>query len=187
MLGSKFQLSTCTCGKVQWPCKLWNQVLANTYMLLNSTQPFFQQQESSRCDPLQKLSSCEINRHKLLKWMYPMYPFRFTLMFPKLSEAVIRRCSVINMSLKISQNSACKFIKKDTLAHVFFCQFCSIFKNTFSYRVPLVADSKRFMKLLLPKAPEAYLPSRHTPSFQRRFSTGLRAWQTSVVEIFNGF
>ena len=187
MLGSKFQLSTCTCGKVQWPCKLRNQVLANTCILLNSTQPFFQQHESRRCDPLQKLSSYEINRYKLLKWMYPMYSFRFTLMFPKLSEAVIRRCSVINMSLKISQNSACKFIKKDTLAHVFFCQFCSIFKNTFSYRVPLVADSKRFMKLLLPKAPEAYLPSRHTPSFQRRFSTGLRAWQTSVVEIFNGF
>ena len=107
--------------------------------------------------------------------MYPMYPFRFTLMFPKLSEAVIRRCSVINMSLKISQNSACKFIKKDTLAHGFFCEFCRIFKNTFSYRVPLVADSKRFMKLLLPKAPEVYLPSRHTTSFQRRFSTGFKS------------
>ena len=26
---------------------------------------------------------------------------------------------------------ACNFIKKDTLAQVFFCEFCAIFKNTF--------------------------------------------------------
>ena len=26
---------------------------------------------------------------------------------------------------------ACNFIKKDTLAQVFFCEFCEIFKNTF--------------------------------------------------------
>ena len=42
------------------------------------------------------------------------------------------------MFLKISQNSqentrpeACNFIKRETLAQVFSCEFCEIFKNTF--------------------------------------------------------
>ena len=33
------------------------------------------------------------------------------------------------------------FIKKETLAQVFSCEFCEIFKNTFSYRAPLVVGS----------------------------------------------
>ena len=33
------------------------------------------------------------------------------------------------------------FIKKETLAHVFSCEFCEIFKNTYFYRTPLVAAS----------------------------------------------
>ena len=33
------------------------------------------------------------------------------------------------------------FIKKEALAQVFFCEFCEIFKNTFSYRTPSVAAS----------------------------------------------
>ena len=33
---------------------------------------------------------------------------------------------------------ACNFIKKEALAQVFFCEFCEIFKNTFSYRTPPV-------------------------------------------------
>ena len=36
---------------------------------------------------------------------------------------------------------ACNFIKKETLAHVFSCEFCEICKNTFYYRTPLVAAS----------------------------------------------
>ena len=36
---------------------------------------------------------------------------------------------------------ACKFIKKETLAQVFPCEFCEISKNTFFYRTPPVADS----------------------------------------------
>ena len=35
----------------------------------------------------------------------------------------------------------CNFIKKETLAQVFSCEFCEISKNTFSYRTPLVAAS----------------------------------------------
>ena len=36
------------------------------------------------------------------------------------------------------------FIKKETLAQVFSCEFCEISKNTFSYRTtPTVASGKR--------------------------------------------
>ena len=33
-------------------------------------------------------------------------------------------------------SGACKFIKKETLAHAFSCEFCELFKNTFLYRTP---------------------------------------------------
>ena len=36
---------------------------------------------------------------------------------------------------------ACNFIKKGTLAQVFSCEFCEIYKNAFHYRTPLVAAS----------------------------------------------
>ena len=36
----------------------------------------------------------------------------------------------------------CNFIKKETLAQVFSCEFCEIFKNTFFDRTPLVAASE---------------------------------------------
>ena len=55
------------------------------------------------------------------------------------------------MFLEISQNSqentyarvpeACNFVKKETLAQVFSCEFCEISKNIFSHRTPLVAAS----------------------------------------------
>ena len=63
-----------------------------------------------------------------------------------------QRCSVKTVFLEISQNSqentcarvsfliklqaACNFIKKETLAQVFSCEFYEISKNTFSYRTP---------------------------------------------------
>ena len=34
---------------------------------------------------------------------------------------------------------ACNFIEKETLAQVFSCEICEIFKNTFFYKTPLVA------------------------------------------------
>ena len=36
---------------------------------------------------------------------------------------------------------AWNFIKKETLAQVFSCEFCEIFKNAFFHRTPLVAVS----------------------------------------------
>ena len=41
---------------------------------------------------------------------------------------------------------ACNFIKIETLAQVFSCEFCEISKNTFSYRTPPVAASATFLK-----------------------------------------
>ena len=37
----------------------------------------------------------------------------------------------------------CNFIKKESLAQVFFCEFCEVSKSTFFYRTPLVAASAR--------------------------------------------
>ena len=72
------------------------------------------------------------------------------------SEAVVQWCSVKKVFWEISQNSqknpcarvsfstklqASNFIRKETLAQVFSCEFCEISKNTFSYRTPPVAAS----------------------------------------------
>ena len=40
-----------------------------------------------------------------------------------------------------------EFIKKETLAQVFSCEFCEISKNTFSYRTPPVAASEYIYKV----------------------------------------
>ena len=40
------------------------------------------------------------------------------------------------------QDFVTDFIKKATLPQVFSCEFCKIYKNTFSYRTPPVADSE---------------------------------------------
>ena len=67
------------------------------------------------------------------------------------AETVVRWCSVKKVFLEISQNSQentrarvsfaldCNFIKKETLGHVFPCEFCEISKNTCFYRTPPVA------------------------------------------------
>ena len=68
------------------------------------------------------------------------------------TEALIQRCSVKKLLIEISQNSqentcarvsflikTCNFIKKESLAQVFSCEFCEISKNIFCYRTPPVA------------------------------------------------
>ena len=88
------------------------------------------------------------------------------------SGAAIRRCFVKKLFLKISQNSqestcarvsflACNFIKKEALTQVFPCEFCEIFKNTFFYRTPPVADSVNFY-LLFCKGKISYLKQPST-------------------------
>ena len=70
-------------------------------------------------------------------------------------EAVFRRCSVKEMFLKISQDSQenasarvsffkKKSVKKETLAQMFSCEFCEIFKNNYFYRTPPVLASGMF-------------------------------------------
>ena len=41
----------------------------------------------------------------------------------------------------VLQPEACNFIKKETLAQVFSCEICKIFKNNFFDRIPKVAAS----------------------------------------------
>ena len=66
------------------------------------------------------------------------------------TEAVAGRCSVIKVFLEISQNShenTCarvSFLIKlqaETLAQLFCCKFCKIFKKIFLYKTPPVAAS----------------------------------------------
>ena len=59
------------------------------------------------------------------------------------AEAVVRWCSLKKALSKISPNSrentcvrVSLFIKKETLAQVFYCKFCKILKNTFFHRTP---------------------------------------------------
>ena len=98
------------------------------------------------------------------------------------SEAVTQRCSVKKRVLRKFAKSrgkhlcqslffnkfaslrpkACNFIKKETLAQVFSCEFYEISKNTFFYRTPLVAASA--VKLLFEVCNQAqfYLCRRYT-------------------------
>ena len=43
---------------------------------------------------------------------------------------------------------SCNFIKKETLAQVFYCEFYEISKNTFFHRIALVAASVNFDRIL---------------------------------------
>ena len=99
-------------------------------------------------------------RKSSIRWMEQKTPliletYRRLINWPKWScgeylllEAVAQRCSVKKVLLKFTQNSqentlarvsyliklqvsACNFIKKETLAQVFSCEFCEILKNTY--------------------------------------------------------
>ena len=55
----------------------------------------------------------------------------------------LKRCSYIaRTTLNIS---ACNFIKKETLAQVFFCEFCGIFKNTYLTEQLRTTTSRKFL------------------------------------------
>ena len=63
-------------------------------------------------------------------------------MFLKISQNSQENiCAGVSFLIKL-QASACNFIKKETLARVFSCEFCEIFKNTFLYETPPVAASE---------------------------------------------
>ena len=54
------------------------------------------------------------------------------------SEVNLKSLSVEKIS---NVGQACSFIRIETLAHVFSCEFGKISKNTFSYRTPQVIAS----------------------------------------------
>ena len=63
------------------------------------------------------------------------------------TEAVAQRCSVKKEFLKIYKIRTkipvpATFLKKETLAQVFFCEICEIIKNTFFYRAPSMTVSE---------------------------------------------
>ena len=53
-------------------------------------------------------------------------------------------CARVSFLVKLQ---VCNFVKKETLAQVFPCEFCEISKSTFSYRTPLVAASKSVLSV----------------------------------------
>ena len=59
------------------------------------------------------------------------------ILHPQTQGYTFRYERYLNYSLQL-QTSACNFIKKETLAQVFSCEFCEISKNTFSYKTLLV-------------------------------------------------
>ena len=76
--------------------------------------------------------------------------YRPTLSFYLSSEAVVQKCSVkkvfkIHRKTPGPKPKACNFIKKETLAQVFSCEFCEISKNIFFHKTPLVAASDRLV------------------------------------------
>ena len=79
------------------------------------------------------MSSCEWIKTEAVAWRYSVFleisqnPQEYT-------------CVRISFSIKLPAET-CKFIKKETLAQVFSCEFCEYSKNTFFHRTPLVAAS----------------------------------------------
>ena len=88
--------------------------------------------------PGSKTECCNIdyNLENLSKYYFPMYSFPFVYMK-----------SVVDMRhsrVAVRESLAYNIIKKETLAQVFSCKFCEIFKKNFFYKTPLVAASAHF-------------------------------------------
>ena len=112
------------------------------------------------------LNGLILDKFNLSKWLKKIIDkLRFSCWHQRCLEAVTQRCSVKEVFLEISQNSqenTCarvsfwikffNFIKKETLALVFSCEFYEISKNNFFHRTPLVAASwcltRKFFLLL---------------------------------------
>ena len=83
----------------------------------------------------------EYARHYLLKQEVAAQTYSVKKTFLEISEnSQENACASVPFLIKL-QAQACNFIKKETLAQVFSCEFCKIFKSTISYRTPLVSAS----------------------------------------------
>ena len=93
-------------------------------------------------------------------------------------ETAVQKCSSKKVFLEISQNSqgntcskvsyliklqawAYNFVKKETLAQVFACEFCEISHNTFSYRAPFDDCFRIFLR----KRKNSLLEDRYIQSY----------------------
>ena len=63
--------------------------------------------------------------------------------FAKFTEKQLYYQSLFFNKVASLRPKACNVIKKETLAQVFSRDFCKISKNTFFYRIPLVAASEQ--------------------------------------------
>ena len=90
-------------------------------------------------------------------WKLLLMEMRF-----QIDQAVVRRCSVKKMFLEILhislenisarvslQSQACNFIKKESLAQLFSCEFCEISRNTFFNRTPPVDASENWFSCII--------------------------------------
>ena len=80
------------------------------------------------------------------------------------TEVVTGRCSIEKGVLKNFtkfRSQAYNLSKKETLAQMFFCQICEIFKNTFVYRTALMAASARILHTIIRKQYEYYINTIH--------------------------
>ena len=94
-------------------------------------------------------------------------------------------CERVSFLIKL-QPSVCNFIKRETLAQVFFCEFCKISENAFSYITPPVAASEVYEKnsftysfscilLSFSKNASRLLLPRGFESVRAKFLSGLQA------------
>ena len=67
-------------------------------------------------------------------------------MFLEISQNSQENTTARESFLKKLQAIACSFIKKETLAQVFSCEFCKICENFFFYRIPPLATSERVVR-----------------------------------------
>ena len=92
-----------------------------------------------------------------------------------------KRCSVkkvfrIHKKTPVPKSKACNFIKKETLAKVFSCEFCEISKTIFFHKTPLVAASDR----LVVQASSAAMSSSEYQEVWHLWFKFISTWTTCV-------
>ena len=130
---------------------LWTAASALWWKLsiiaISVSYKFYKWEADTKLNKIMLITESTATQHTVLRklWFWSINHF---------PETVARRCSVKKVLSIISQNSqesTCQsllFIKLETLAQVFSCEFRKIFKNTFFYRTPLVAAS--YFRLVKP-------------------------------------
>ena len=63
--------------------------------------------------------------------------WKYTCLEAENLKAEVLQINLENQQPEVVYIKRCNFIKKETLAQVFSCEFCEISKNTFFYRPPL--------------------------------------------------